>query len=226
LYTYSNPRPNYRYSYSPWRPKWLPPVEVAGEFQIPVLQPTALWKQPTGTNSIHREPPPLERETSLLHGFVDDAALFPLLKSPAGSLIRFAQYYAITTPDFSVQVDMPFQDRVRSVWNSRAIGAYYQARGLRVIPNIRWARQSDLSFVLDGLSVGGTIALSTQGLVRDSELLKIFNDGCGAVTEKLSPQHVVVYGKIPANTSVALQGPWEIWNYETDFAQVFSKRKK
>lgn len=206
---------------SPWKPDWFQQTDVFGPYQIPILRPTTLPSCPEAMASFCRQPQTILRQRTLLHGFVDDLKLLPLLKAPKKFLEQFATYFAVTTPDFSICTEMPLQDRIRSTWSSRAIGAYFQQHGLQVVPNIRWAHLSDLEYVLDGLSTGGTIVLSTQGLLREQTLRKTFEIGAEIVLHQLEPEHVIIYGQLPPITHQKLSHHTEIWRFSTDISRIF-----
>jgi hypothetical protein len=206
---------------SPWKPDWFQHTEVFGPYQIPILRPTTLPDCPEAMASFCRQPPLNRRQRTLLHGYLDDPKLLPLLKAPEKSLERFATYFAVTTPDFSLCTEMPLQDRIRSTWSNRALGAYFQQHGLRVVPSIRWAHLSDLEYVLDGLSAGGTIVLSTQGLMRDQSLRKTFEVGTEIVLQELRPKQVIIYGQLPHMTHQKLSANTEIWRFSTDISRIY-----
>jgi hypothetical protein len=170
--------------------------------------------------SFCRQPPLTHRKRTLLHGFVDDPKLWPLLRAPKKSLERFSAYFAIVAPDFSLRTEMPLQDRIRSTWSSRAVGAYFQHHGLKVLPHIRWAHLSDLEYVLDGLSPGGSIVLSTQGLFRDESLRETLEAGTEIVFQQLRPTQVIVYGRLPHSIHQKLSDHAEIWRFSTDISRI------
>ena len=206
---------------SPWKPDWFQQTDVFGPYQIPILKPTTLPNCPEAMASFCRQPPLIRRQRTLLHGFVDDPKLLPLLKAPKKFLEQFATYFAVTTPDFSICTEMPLQDRIRSTWSSRAIGAYFQQHGLQVVPNIRWAHLSDLEYILDGLSTGGTIVLSTQGLLREQSLRKTFKAGAEIVLHQLEPEQVIIYGQLPHTTHQNFSHHTEIWRFSTDISRIY-----
>lgn len=187
------------HDYSPWRPSWLPPVEVSNGHQLPLLTSRDLSEKPLYTTSFIRSDDCANHGSSLLHGYVDDARLNAISKNPSRYLQKFATHLATITPDFSVKIGMPIQDRIRSIFMGRAIGAFLEYHGLAVVPNIRWAERSDLDFVCEGLGQNGTIALSTQGLLSDKVLLNNFESGLPKILEILKPCQIILYGTATSN---------------------------
>ena len=160
----------------------------------------------------------------VIHGFEDDKALMPIFASPKNYILQYSAYSATIAPDFSIRTEMPLQDRIRSVWNSRAVGAYFQTRGLNVLPVVRWAEMSDFDFVLDGLLTGGAIAISSQSVVRDKELQKTFEEGCEVITSTLRPQQIIFYGNMTGTVGTTLIQSSLVWQFNTDIARVHQER--
>lgn len=217
-------QPSHTTKESPWKPDWFSNIPVMGKYQIPVLYPYTFITQPTGVNSLHRQPPAEARATRVIHGFEDDKALMPILDSPKNYLTRYSKYTATIAPDFSLRTGMPLQDRIRSVWSSRAVGAYFQTHGLNVLPVVRWTEMSDFDFVLDGLSTGGAIALSIQSSFRDKELRKTFEEGCEVITSTLRPQQIIFYGTMTSAVNTTLTQTSNVWQFDTDMSRVHRER--
>jgi hypothetical protein len=148
----------------------------------------------------------------------------PLADDPGRYVTLFSEFLAIVTPDFSMTIGMPVQDRIRSAWMGRAIGAYFQSRGLHVVPNVRWATLDDLDVVVDGLPCQGIIALSSQGLLRDQTLFSTFQSGIPVVLERLQPRQVVFYGTMRPAVHEMLSPMAEIFQFPTDIRRVFDER--
>jgi hypothetical protein len=209
------------FSHSPWRPEWLPSVDVTAKHQIPILKPVQLNVLPNYATSFIRSDDCENHDQSLIHGYVDDDRLRPMTKNPARYLVKFANHLAVVTPDYSIKLGMPIHDRIRSVFMGRAIGAYFQYRAIGVIPNIRWAEIEDLDFVLEGLPCNSVIALSSQGIAGDSYLTEIFETGLASVLEILHPSQIVYYGKETKNLHRLCNG-YELVIFPTDISRVHS----
>lgn len=213
------------FSYSPWRPDWFPPVSVTKKHQLPILKAVQMNVDPTYVTSFIRSDDCKNHNQSLIHGYVDDSRLRSLTNNPASYLVKFANHLAVVTPDYSIKLGMPRHDRIRSVFMSRAIGAYFQYRALEVIPNIRWAEIEDLDFVLEGLPSDSVIALSSQGIVGDSYLTSIFESGLSLVLEALHPSQIVFYGK-ETNNLRQLCSEYQLITFSTDISRVHSRTSR
>lgn len=205
-----------------WVPSWLPSVEVVGESQFPRIYPVELPEMSRIEAFTRLRADALSPKTAI-HGWVDDYKLVPVRQTPGRYLTKFANYAAVVTPDFSLLRGMPRHERIKAVWDSRAVGAFFQSRGLTVIPNIRWATMSDLDFVLEGLPRNSAVAVSTQGLLRDSISRQIFVGGLSTVIQELRPENLIVYGQIPAEVADVTTSCPHLLTFPTNIHDVFNR---
>ncbi len=119
---------------------------------------------------------------------------------------------------------MPEHQRIRSVIHSREIGAYLQEHGLQVIPNIRWAEQTDLNFIFDGLPKNSVIAISTQTVMRNALTRQIFLEGLPKVVDNLHPTKIILYGSVRNLNLTELMNKSELLHFNTDLFRVFTER--
>lgn len=208
---------------SPWVPIWATTLQVAGDHEIPTLEPAKSVHQISGMVSSSRYQQREEYGSLILHGYLADQKLNEIYRNPSQFLSKASKFSATVTPDFSILSEMPTHQRIRSVVQSREIGAYLQTHGINVIPNIRWAELTDLKFVIDGLPKSSTICVSTQGIIRDRSLRKIFIDGLANVLSELSPSQLIIYGTAPNELDLSAWIDLEILNFPTDFNVLMSK---
>ena len=77
-----------------------------------------------------------------VHFFVDDYRFNGVYNNPEKSLAKYSQYAFLLTPDFSTYADMSLWRQLESVAKNRWCGAYWQSKGLTVIPTISWSTPS------------------------------------------------------------------------------------
>jgi len=209
---------------SPWKPTWLPAVDVAGPAQMPVLRGCAPVPEAIGMRSFTKPAPEALRSRMLLHGFVEDCRLIPLIRDPGRYLQLAAEHLAVVTPDLSMRPGMPQHERVHSAWLNRAVGAFFQDRGLTVIPSIRWASLEDLEFILDGLPLKSMMAVSCQSILTHHEGRLVFEQGMRTLLERLRPQQVIVYGSMPTVIPAMVAGSCMVSVFPTDIHRAFKIR--
>lgn len=170
------------------------PHMTDGRFGIPAILPEKLpdvrwtcFNYARGTKGPQPE--------SGVHFFVDDYQFRAVWEQPeryAGVLSRFG---AVCTPDFSTYADMP---EILQIWNhyrKHWLGAFWQSRGMVVIPTISWSTPESWEWCFDGEPHGGAVAISTVGCERRKEDFDRFVSGYYEMLTRLQPSEVLVYGK-------------------------------
>ena len=126
-----------------------------------------------------------------VHFFVDDYRFENTYNNPARSLKRYSQYAFVLTPDFSTYAEMDLWRQLQSVAKNRWVGAYWQSKGLTVIPTISWGTPRSFEFCFDGVEQGGTVAVGMIGCKHE----KLgFMRGYNEMLERLKPESIIVFG--------------------------------
>lgn len=129
-----------------------------------------------------------------IHFYVDDYQFERIWNYPEKYLDVLMEYDCILTPDFSLYMDMPMPMKIWNIYRSRQIGAYYQSKGLIVIPTISWAERETFQFAFKGIPKGSIVSVSTIGVKRDENALKIWREGMDAMMQEIEPSTILVYG--------------------------------
>ena len=109
-----------------------------------------------------------------IHFYLDDYQFERIWNNPSEYIEILGEYKCILSPDFSLYMDMPLSMKIWNVYRSRLIGQYYQSCGIKVIPTISWAEESTFEFCFDGIPKGSIVSVSTIGVKRNEEALKIW----------------------------------------------------
>ena len=126
-----------------------------------------------------------------VHFFVDDYRFLGIYNNPERTLNRYSQYKFLLTPDFSAYADMDMWRQLDSIAKNRWVGAYWQSRGLTVIPTVSWSDARSFEFCFDGIEQGGIVAVGMIGC-KHSRLG--FMRGYNAMLERLQPNKIIVFG--------------------------------
>ena len=126
-----------------------------------------------------------------VHFFVDDFRFESIYNNPERSFDKYSQYAFLLTPDYSLYADMPLWKQIESVAKNRWVGAYWQSKGLIVIPTIAWSSPRSYEFCFDGVEQNGTVAVGMVGCKRN---MSGFMRGYNAMLEKLHPETIIVFG--------------------------------
>ena len=129
-----------------------------------------------------------------IHFYLDDYQFERLWNSPSEYVDILSEYECILSPDFSLYMDMPMPMKIWNIYRSRQIGQYYQSMGIKVIPTLSWAEKETFEFAFKGIPKGSIVSVSTIGVKRDEDALKVWKDGMDAMIKEIEPSTILVYG--------------------------------
>ena len=162
-----------------------------GKYQMPIIQnDNYIPDDLIGFNYAKTS----ENKKTGIHFYLDDYQFERIWNNPDEYVDLLSEYECILSPDFSLYMDMAYAVKIWNVYRSRLIGQYYQQRGIKVIPTISWAEKETFEFCFDGIPKGSIVSVSTIGVKRDEEALKIWKDGMDAMIEHIQPSTILVYG--------------------------------
>lgn len=164
---------------------------AVGFYQTPVIKPDKYVPDDLiGFNYVLSS----KRRDAGVHFFVDDYQFERIWNDPYTYIAKLEEFPCALTPDFSLYLNMPMAMKIWNVYRSRLIGQMMQDAGMRVIPTLSWAEPETFQFCFDGLSEGGTVAVSTVGVMRDAEAQRIWSTGMDEALKRLKPSTVLCYG--------------------------------
>lgn len=132
-----------------------------------------------------------ENKTKGVHFFVDDYRFQGIYDNPERTLTRYSQYSFLLSPDFSTYTDMDLWRQLESVAKNRWVGAYWQSKGLTVIPTISWGFSQSYEFCFDGVEKGSTVAVGMIGC-KQSKLN--FMRGYNEMLRRIEPEKIICFG--------------------------------
>ena len=132
-----------------------------------------------------------------VHFFLDDYQFFRCWRDPERYTKLLSGFGCVLAPDFSTYVDMPMAAQIYSHYRKHWLGAYWQMHGIRVIPTISWSTPESYEWCFTGEPVGGVVAVSSVGCLRDKEATRRFLQGYDEMARRLDPSWVVFYGLVP-----------------------------
>lgn len=132
-----------------------------------------------------------EKNTGI-HFYIDDYQFERVWNNPEKYLDVLMMYDCILSPDFSLYMEMPMPMKIWNTYRSRQIGAYYQSKGIKVIPTISWAEPETFSFCFKGIEEGSVVSVSTVGVKKNA--LDIWREGMDEAIRQIRPEAVIEYG--------------------------------
>ncbi len=199
---------------------------VDGEQHIPRLRGVSENRVPEVLCAFNDRGRATDPSSAGLHFFRDDAALLPIIGSPAKYVLTFSAYRVVLTPDLTIGDAMAPWQRARAVALSRMAGVVWQERGLPVVPTLRWRTKHDYDNVASGVPAHSIVAVSTYGSRRDPELRAEFERGLPAMIERLEPSAVLVFGNTRARVFAQLAGRTEFIEYPPPMAARCDARRE
>ena len=160
-----------------------------GTFEMPIIRKTKLSLDNLELIGYDRLS---EEETEkVVHFFLDDYKFEVLWKDPEPRIEKLKEYRAVLSPQFSMYTEIPVAVQIHQVFKSRWCGAYFQSKGLRVIPSLVWGDPDTFWFSFDGIDEGSVVAVSTVGMRTEKQL---FLAGYKELLRRIKPEAVICYG--------------------------------
>ena len=163
-------------------------------FELPQLKPVHY----TPANAL-----PFEKayskatDKNWLHFYTHDHIFECVWNNPNRYLPVFKRIAGVISPDFSIYREMPLAMQIWNTYRNRALAFRLQREGVPIIPNVRWGDERTYAFAFEGLPKGGTVAVSTNGLLRNKLDREYFKQGLAVMIETLQPRTVVNYSRMP-----------------------------
>lgn len=168
--------------------------EGVGEYNIPAIQPVYelpnidQWLEFEKAKKLRNKP----KKTGV-HFFEYDFKFECVWNFPDRYADVLSAYDAIITPDFSYYIDFPKALRIYNKYRMHWITAYWQEKGLNMIPLIRLGLEEDWDWCFDGYPIGSIVAISTVGCGKDKESRENGDRAYEELLKRLEPKEVLVY---------------------------------
>lgn len=130
-----------------------------------------------------------------VHFFIDDYQFERVWNTPDKYMDSLQRFDCVLTPDFSLYLNMPLVMQAWNVYRSRLLGQYWQDNGITVIPTVSWGNASTFEFCFDGLPERSTLAVSTVGILKETQSMELFKNGVRELVKRKRPKQLLVYGR-------------------------------
>ena len=161
-----------------------------GTFEMPIIKKTKLDLD--NIELIGYDKLSEGQKEKIVHFFLDDYKFEVLWKDPEPRVDKLKEYRAILSPQFSMYTEMPIAVQLHQVFKSRWCGAYFQSKGLKVIPSLVWGEADTFWFSFDGIDEGSVVAVSTVGMRTEKQL---FIAGYKEMLRRIKPKAIICYGE-------------------------------
>ncbi len=179
--------------------KLLKEANYEGNLEIPVLKPC---------DDVPNRLIPFSKAMSTtdhdqwVHFYEDDAAFERIWNRSEIYLPILMKFRGVITPDFSLYRDMPLVMQQWNTFRGKALGHWWQTKGLNVLPNVRTADERSYEFCCSGVPHHSTICVGTHGCVKIKEEREKLKKGLRYIIQELSPSRIVFYGSVPEDIAI------------------------
>ena len=134
----------------------------AGKYDFPIIKKQNIDVEKIKLLSFLDAKPGDEKNSDkTLHFFTYDWKFEKVYEKADDELEKLKQYYCLLSPDFSIFTNMPLALQIESVFKNRWCGAFWQSRGLNVIPTVSWGDERSFDFCFDGIEEGSVVFVCT-----------------------------------------------------------------
>ena len=131
-----------------------------------------------------------ENKDKTIHFFTYDWKFDKVYNNAEEEFQKLAQYYALLSPDFSLFTNMPIALQIESVFKNRWCGAYWQSKGLKVIPTVSWGDERSFEFCFKGIEEGSVVAVCTYYRENDEDSFML---GYNEMLKRINPSAIICY---------------------------------
>lgn len=132
--------------------------------------------------------------TAWVHFYEDDYRFERLWKTPEKFLDQLRQFAGVISPDFSLYRNMPTAQKIHNTFRNQLLGAWFQAKGIQVIANVRVSGIESIPYSLAGTPRQSTLALGLHGCTKDPTNRVHVIEEVRLICDLCEPTSLLIYG--------------------------------
>lgn len=134
-----------------------------------------------------------DRANTGIHFFEFDHKFARLWAQPNSYIKLLSEFGCIVSPDFSMYRDMPKAIQIFNKYRNHWLAAYWQTKGMNVIPNIGWSTPDNYDWQFDGYPKHSVVAVSNVGCMKEKEARELFMQGYTEMLNRLEPKEILFF---------------------------------
>lgn len=138
-----------------------------------------------------------DRQDKIVHFFVADYLFERCWNQLDKQTELLKQFRAVLQPDFSMYTNMPKPLQQYQHYRRMFLSAYWQSKGIRVIPTPNWSTPDSYEWCFEGMPKGSLVCVSSVGCSKNPEAKRLFKMGYEEMLRQLEPSQIIWYGKVP-----------------------------
>ncbi len=185
-------------------PKLVHGARFDGILEIPVIERPCSFIIPKEIIPFSEREKAASANNTAIGYYEMDPKFAEVLISPEKYIADLKRFGAMISPDCSLYRNAPLSVQITNVYRNRAIGSFYQRKGLYVIPQVRWGNEDTYTtrvlpekVAFLGLEKHSIISIGTYGCIKSREDKYFFKAGLDSMLETIEPAIVLVYGAMP-----------------------------
>lgn len=131
-----------------------------------------------------------------VHFYINDSLFARILNNPSRYLPVLKRFKSVISPDFSQFSDFPYALRMCNAYWNRALAAWWQLNGVRVIFNVTWSLPDSYKYSFCGLPKHAILAINSIGVKRHNLSQYLWIKGYREALNLLCPRLIVRYGDV------------------------------
>lgn len=167
-------------------------VTFAGEYDMPVLQPFV--EEPADRLIPFNVAVRTRDFDSCVHFFLDDYQFERVWQQPERYPSLLKKFRCVIAPDFSQYADMPRAMRIWQNYRGKALAAWWQSEGVKVVPNATWSTPDSFSYCFDGMPTDSIVAVNCMGIRSSTLSMFLWRQGYEEMLRRLRPRLILRYG--------------------------------
>ena len=176
----------------PFKRRYLAGATIVGSEGYPKIAPTQ--SLPRNVISFNESGNGRDISNNWIDHFIADPLFERVYNNCDRYIGRYSSALGVIGTDFSAYRTMQKWQRKYNIGKNRSLDYYLQQHGIDVIPTVSWAYPEDFEWCLDGLPMGSSVAISTNGCANNFLSRNVFIDGVREVQERLHPSHLIICG--------------------------------
>lgn len=173
-------------------------LPTVGKEQMPVLEPVDNNMKLPDCMMAFDEAYTKKYTECIVHFFTDDRRFLRVIRNPEKYLPFLKKCSAVIEPDLSQFANMPYAIRQAHAWLNRAVAAWLQSKGVRIIQNITWSLKDSYCYSIAGRAKNTIVAVNCTGILGHNFSKYLWKEGYKNVVLPLQPTKIIRYGdKMP-----------------------------
>lgn len=127
-----------------------------------------------------------------------------VLHNPKRYVEPLRKFPCVAGLDFSQKIGMNAFVNLSNSWWNKALTAYFQAQGVKMIPNVTWSVPSSYEYSFCGLPKDSVIAINCTGIKGNTAAMYLWQKGYREALKALNPSLILRYGDRMPNEDEAI----------------------